>query len=426
MSPSFNRSVVPADPVVVTGVGSVSPWGWSTAELERGLMAGAAAVEEPQRFDVSGHRTRLAGEVSPPPDELGQVFSHWRRLSRAEQFALGAAREAMVMAGLEVGAPELSGAGAFFGGSTAAMAEAEDFYHRLLDQSRGRPWLAALAAHQLNGPGDEVARRLGMGGPVESFSAACASGGMALGAALDALRDGEVEVALAGGSDALCQLTYAGFNSLRAVDSERCQPFREARQGLNLGEGAGVVVMERRSHARRRGATELAVVLGAGATCDAHHMTAPHPQGEGASRAILRALEDAEISAEEVSFMNAHGTGTPQNDVAEWAAIERIFGARAGALPVTSTKGSVGHLLGSSGAIEAVATVVCLRAGQVHPTPGEGPVDPALGVDLVLGTPRSLESPAVAVSTSFAFGGANAAVVLASAGASGDSGEVAS
>jgi 3-oxoacyl-[acyl-carrier-protein] synthase II len=329
----------------------------------------------------------------------------------------------MAMAGLEAWAPEIACAGAFFGGSTAAMAEAELFYHRLKDRDQGRPWLAALAAHQLNGPGDEVARRLGLGGPVESFSAACASGGMALGAALDALRDGEVEVALAGGSDALCQLTYAGFNALRAVDPERCRPFRGERQGLNIGEGAGVVVMERRSHARLRGARELAVVLGAGATCDAHHMTAPHPRGEGASRAILRALEDAGVPAEAVDFVNAHGTGTPQNDVAEWAALERIFGARAASLPVTSTKGSVGHLLGSSGAIEAVATIACLLAGRVHPTPGEGPVDPALGVDLVLGEPRSVGASAVAVSTSFAFGGANAALVLASAGHPGGAGE---
>jgi 3-oxoacyl-(acyl-carrier-protein) synthase len=303
--------------------------------------------------------------------------------------------------------------GVFFGGSTAGMAEAEEFFRRIKGVGSGRPSLALLAAHQLNAPGDAVARHLKVSGPVESFSSACASGGLAVGAALESLRTGEVEIALAGGSDSLCQLTYAGFNSLRAVAETPCRPFRGDREGLSLGEGAGVLVLERLAHARRRGVRPLAVLLGAGATCDAHHMTAPHPRGEGAARAINAALKDAAVGADEVSFVNAHGTGTLHNDAAEHEALKEVFGDRIGEIPVTSSKGSVGHLLGSSGAIEAVATVLCLTQGAVHPTPGGGPVDPKLGVHLVLERPWTLEEPAIAISTSLAFGGANAVVVLA-------------
>ena len=399
----------------MTGLGAVSPWGWGSEALHQGLLSGRSAIDLPQKFDVEGHRTRRMGEVPEAPAELGAAFHQWARWTRAEQFALGAAREAVTMAGLSFHQEKPNpNVGVFFGGSTAGMDEAEHFFRRVMDQEDGRPWIAFLAAHQLNGPGDAVARHLGLGGPVETFSAACASGGLALAAALEALRDGEVDMALAGGADALCQLTCSGFNSLRAVDEDNCLPFRAERRGLNIGEGAGVLVLERLSHARQRNARPLARLLGSGTSCDAHHMTSPHPQGEGAARAIQLALEDAHLSPEDVSFVNAHGTGTPQNDAAEWLALERVFGDRSRQLPVTSNKGAVGHLLGSSGALEAVATVLALDHHTIHPTPGPGPPDPKLGVDLVLREARPLTGPAVAISTSFAFGGANAALALGS------------
>lgn len=401
---------------MVTGLGSVSPWGWTVGDLQHGLMSGATALAEARTFNTLGHRTRVAGEVGAAPDALTATVPNWSRLSRAEHFALGAASEAVAMAELELprALPEPA-MGVFFGGSTAGMAEAEEFFRRLKGVSYGLPRLHLLAAHQLNGPGDAVARHLNLCGPVETFSAACASGGLAVAAALESLRTGEVEVALAGASDALCQLTYAGFNSLRAVAESPCRPFREDREGLSIGEGAGVLVLERLSHARRRGVRALAVLLGAGTTCDAHHMTAPHPQGEGAARAIASALEDAALEPGEVTFVNAHGTGTLQNDAAEHAALAQVFKERTADIPLTSSKGAVGHLLGSSGAIEAVATVLCLQQRAVHPTPGGGPADPALGVHLVVDKPWPLAKPAVAISTSLAFGGANAVLVLADA-----------
>ncbi len=366
--------------------------------------------------------------MPPAPAAVAAVFSRWRHYSAADRFAAAAAVEAARQAGLAVSpgsAPELRPElGVFFGGSTGGMAEGEEYYGHLVRGRRRDARLRLLGSHQLNCPGDAVARLLGACGPVRSFSSACASGALAIGAALDALRRGEIEAALAGGSDSLCQLTYSGFNSLRAVDSKPCRPFRPDRGGLSLGEGAGVLFLETAARAEARGARPLAEVAGAGASCDAHHMTAPRPQGEGAALAVERALADAGLGPEGIDFINAHGPGTRHNDASEWHAIRQVFGARAPEIPVTSTKGSVGHLLGSSGAIEAVATVQCLLAGQVHPTPGDGPPDEAFDVDLVLGSPRQLaggdgtvsaSGPARAVSTSFGFGGANAALVLAQA-----------
>jgi len=235
---------------------------------------------------------------------------------------------------------------------------------------------------------------------------------MAIGAALRALRRGDCDVALAGGSDSLCQLTYAGFNALRSVDERPSRPFRADRTGLSLGEGAGVLVLERASDAQRRGARAIVTLAGEASTCDASHMTAPLPSGAGAAEAIALALEDASTEPSEVDFINAHGTGTPLNDAAEAAAIHRVFGDRASRIPVTSTKSLIGHLLGSAGAVEAVLTAMCLERGEVHPMPDDGATDAAIGLDLVLGVPRRLPNSTCALSTSLAFGGANAALVL--------------
>lgn len=411
----------PSDTVAVTGLGAVSAWGWTLDDFWEGLLRGAPGIAEAEQFDVAGQRTSLASEVMDDDGNRQDLTELWRspaarRWSRADRFAVAAATEAWRLARLGPARREGS-VGVFFGGSTAAMSEGEDYFGALVCDREALPTIRYLASHQINGPGDAVARHLGVTGRVETLSSACASGGLALGSALDALRRGEVEVAVAGGADSLCKLTYAGFNSLRAVDPDLCAPFHAERAGLNLGEGAGMLVLETVERALSRGRSPLALLLGHGASCDAHHMTAPHPEGEGASRAIEAALGDAGISESDVLFVNAHGTGTPLNDRAEGAAFARIFGDRLGRIPMTSTKGLVGHYLGSSGAIEAVASVLGLSHGVVHPTPGRGEVDPDIPVDLVVHEPRRLEVPAdrlaCAVSTSFAFGGSNAAVVFA-------------
>jgi 3-oxoacyl-[acyl-carrier-protein] synthase II len=414
--------------VVVTGVGVVSPYGAGLARLMEGLGSGRSAIGPFELFDTAGHRTRVAGHVPAGALELPaalQLFlelgsrGHAPHRSRSEQLALVAAFEAWCAA--DLGAPgEHPQAGLFFGSSTGGLFEGEEGLWDASRRSAGRGRAARFAVQPTGAPAAALARAFGLCGPVETLATACAASTMALEAALDALRSGEVELALAGGTDGLCQTTYGGFNSLRAVDELPARPFRADRQGLSLGEGAGVLVLETEQHALRRGARPLARLAGAASTCDAQHMTAPHEQAEGAARAMELALADAGLHADDVDFVNAHGTGTPHNDAAEWRAIERVFGARARSVPLTSTKGSIGHALGACGALEAAATVADLVAGRVHPTPGAGPVDPAAPADLVLGGPRSIPGARVALSLNLAFGGANAALVFARHGGAGE------
>jgi 3-oxoacyl-[acyl-carrier-protein] synthase II len=405
------QRIHPGRPVAVTGIGAVCGLGWGVASLWNGLRAGRSAISSFQRFDHSKHRTHLAAEAGAPPESFVRSCPGWRRLSVADRFALFAAREAMERAGLESPFGGDVEAGVYFGSSTGGMYESELFFDRFLRDRRGR--LSSLIPQQVNAPGDAVARHLGSTGPVVTFSSACASGALAMGAALDAVRAGEVEVAVAGGSDSLCQLTYAGFNALRSVDEVPCRPFRAGRAGMSFGEGAAVLVLEPLERALARGAEPLAVLAGAGASCDAYHMTAPDPSGAGAAVALEAALADAGLPPEAVGFVNVHGTGTPLNDAAEWQALRKVFGDRAGELPLAATKALIGHLLGCSGAIEAVATVLCLRHGEVHPVEVEGGEDPELPVALVLDDPLPVPGVRAAVSTSLAFGGSNAALVFA-------------
>jgi 3-oxoacyl-[acyl-carrier-protein] synthase II len=430
--------------VVVTGAGAVSGFGWGVESLWQGLRAGATAIRPLSRFDAAGHRTRLAAEVpmtsaspaghpagpaSPAaPAADGAAAGGRRPLSLADRFALAAAGEALAAAGLGATLRTLpeGAAGVFFGSSTGGMWESEGFLAGAFDGRRGS--LRAVAMQQVNGPGDAVARNLGVTGPVQTVSSACASGALAIAAALESLRRGEVEIALAGGSDSLCQLTYAGFNSLRSVDEAPCRPFRAGRAGLSIGEGAAVLVLEPLERAVARGALPLAELAGAGSACDAFHMTAPEPEGAGAAAAIAAALADAGLAPEAIDFVNAHATGTPLNDAAEWRALLRVFGERARQIPVTATKAAVGHLLGCSGAIEALVTVLSLARGELHPVAAvpalpaasatsaasadTDPIDDACPAALVTGRPLALPAARAALSTSLAFGGSNAALVF--------------
>jgi len=408
--PGHADSTPTTEPVIITGVGAVSAFGWGVEPLRQGLMSGTTAIAPAAQLDTEGQRTQVAGEAPPAPQELVTRHPGWLHLTRADRFAVAAAAEACHQAGLD---PAQGEVGLFFGGSTGGMLECEEYVARLIGVGEGHARLALVASQQINGPADAAARHLGLTGPVETVSSACSSGGLALAAALEAVRRGDVDVAVAGGADSLCRLTYSGFNALRSVDTAPCRPFRADREGRSIGAGAGVLILETLEHARSRGAEPLAALLGAGGSCDAHHMTAPHPEGKGAAAAVRQALADAGLGPDDVDFINAHGTGTPHNDLSEAHAIHSVFGDRAASLPVTASKGALGHQLGCSGAIEAVATVLCLLDGVVHPTPGGGELDTAARVDLVMGEPRPLDAGAIAVSTSFAFGGANAAVVVA-------------
>ena len=395
-------------PVAITGLGAVSGYGVGVTALWEGLASGNSAIGPFSRFEHARYRTQFASQASEPA-----AASDDRRSSIADRFALGAASEALVQAGLPSELDELS-CGIYFGSSTGGMFESEGYFADLLGEPRRASRIGRLTAQQTCSPGESVGRAHRVQGPVQTVASACASATLAMGNALAALRAGEIDIALAGGSDSLCRLTYAGFNSLRAVDARACRPFRTEREGMSIGEGAAVLVLESAASARARGARVLGWLLGAGASCDAHHMTAPDPQGAGIARAVEAALADAGLDAAAIDFVNVHGTGTPHNDAAEANMLRAVFGDRLSELPLTSSKGAIGHYLGAAGAIEAVATMLCFLHGAVHPTPGEGAVDPAMGLDLVTVRPRPLPGARYALSTNLAFGGTNAAVILGS------------
>lgn len=403
----------PSPRVVVTGVGVVSGWGWGSQSFWKGICSAESSVRPITRFDSTGFPTHLAAEVPEPPAALAAGVPDWHRLSRADRYVVASTREALSQARL---AEDLSGlrAGVFLGSSTAGLFESEEFFAALTgtgeNNTPSRPSLRLLTYHQLSGPADAVAHSVKVTGPVQTISSACASATLAIGTALDAIRDGFVNLAIAGGSDSLCRITYGGFNSLQAVDEKPCLPFRQERAGLNLGEGGAALILESLDAAEKRGVTPLAELAGTGASADAHHMTAPDPEGTGAALALERVLDDAGVSPDEVDFINAHGTGTPLNDVSEFKAFQRVFGARASTIPVTSTKGSVGHLLGSAGAVEAAATVFCLEKQFVHPTPGPGEVDPQAPVNLVRGNGLADPNLETGISLNLGFGGCNGAL----------------
>lgn len=395
--------------VAVTGIGAVSAWGWGVEALWSGVCSGRTAIGNFDRFPHEDYRTHLAAQVPEPLD--GAEPQRFKRLSLAERFALFSAAEALKQAGLPDDLSSVD-AGVFSSSSTGGMLESEDSYIRLRAEPGTIVDLREFAAQTVNGPGDAVARVFRVNGPVQAVSSACASGTMAVGMAVDAIREGQVRIALTGGADCLCRTTFGGFNSLRSIDEKPALPFRQGREGLSLGEGGAFLVLEVLDDARARGTTILAEVRAVGSSSDAHHMTAPEPQGAGAVVALRRALDEAGRDPDTIGFVNAHGTGTPLNDAAEWNALREVFGERAGRIPITSTKGSIGHLLGTAGLIEAVVTVLCLQNGQIHPTPGGGRIDSELPLNLVLDGPVAVSESMDAVSLNLGFGGGNSAVIL--------------
>ena len=394
--------------IAVTGLGSVTALGWSCASLEEGIFEPRSGIRPITRFDAGAHRTHLAAQVPREQPET-QRTKGARRLSLTDRFALAAAHEAVGMARLPREA--LAAAGVFVGTSSGGLFEAEGLYRSLGDAAM-RPRLGVLASHPLSSPANAIARRLSVTGPVETWSSACASGALAIEAAAIAIREGTVDIALAGGSDSITEIIHAGFNALRAVDARECRPFMSDRAGLTLGEGAGFLILEGLEHARARGARVLALLTGCASSCDAGHMTAPHPEGAGAAAAMAGALANAGLGADDTCFVNAHGTGTTLNDPAEWAALSSVLGARAREVPVSATKALIGHLLGAAGAVEAVATILCLRRGLAHPVPRRGSTDETMPLRLVVESAEPLAATGAAISLSLGFGGANAALVF--------------
>lgn len=408
----FPRPVIDGAPrrVVVTGAGLITALGRGWEANAAGFRVGHTGFRPVTLFSTEGQRAKLAAEVDLPGDlpptrlRTGTI----RRLNRGSRLLLWAAAEAWQQSAWEPG----DGLPVVLGTTSCGMASGEAWYERVVAgggySHRGQPTRAVC--YQGQRQAGELLEALGCRGPVTLIANACASGANAIGHAWELVRLGLQERVLTGGFDALSRMVFAGFDSLQALSTTTCRPFDARRDGLALGEGAAVLALESLEHARRRGASILAEIIGYGAATDSHHLTQPHPEGQAALAAMQAACARAAIRPQDVDYINAHGTGTPQNDSSEARAIAAWAGERVATLPVSSAKGSIGHLLGAAGAVEAVVCLMVLREGWLPPETVVEEVDPVCAFRLVR---KPCEHPArVVLSNSFGFGGANATLAF--------------
>ncbi len=395
--------------VVITGAGVVSALGVGWKTNAEGFRSGRQVFRPVTLFDVSRQRAKIAAEVDLPPALPSTRLSQkaGQRLDRAARLLMHAAHEAWSQSGWtsDDHLPVVLGT------TGGELTYGQDFYRQATQtprRSRGQP--TRVVGYQVQRQAIDLCDALGCHGPIITIANACASGANAIGQAWDLLRRGASEKVLAGGYEALCHLTFAGFDSLQALSPTPCRPFDAARNGLSLGEGAAVLTLETLEHARRRGAEILGEIIGYGAATDVHHLTQPHPEGDAALAAMNTACAAAGVTPSQVDYINAHGTATPHNDAAEAAAINRWASTSASSLAVSSTKAGVGHLLGAAGALEAVVCLMALRGQWLPPETSIGELDPACRFPIVRQpTDRPIQ---VALSNSFGFGGANATLLL--------------
>ena len=379
--------------VAVTAIGIVSPLGLGAGKNAASLRAGRDCVSPIDTFDVSKTRSKTAGQVSRL--QIGALHP-------ASRMMIAAARE--LAAGDPAFAPELLVIGTTSGG----MSFGEQFFRAQIAKRRAKERAFWLANYMPQKAVLDAANDRGWSAPHQIIANACASGTNAAGHAFRLIRAGKYARVLCGGYDALSEMVFVGFDSLQASTAEKIRPFDKNRTGLVLGEGAALLALEEMESARHRGAAILAEITGYGISTDNHHLTQPHPSGIGPRQAMERALADARRAADEVDYINAHGTATTFNDATEGAAIAQIFGDR---VPVSSTKSMMGHALGAAGAIEAVFSILALRGQFLPPNINHAESDPAWALNIVANTAREARVRCV-VSNSFGFGGTNASIVL--------------
>jgi len=396
--------------VVVTGIGVVSPVGIGRERFWSRLLEGVSAVGPVRSFDTGRFRVHNGAEVRDfDPAEHLPAGSPSR--GRASQMAAAAARMALLDAGFEPAAVAPERAGVAMGTTSGEPVEVERFDDLWLEGAFDRIGPEFIGLYPSHVIAAAVAEEVGFEGVNAMIPAACAAGNYAVGYALDALRRGRADVMLAGGADAFSRITYTGFARLGAVAPDVCRPFDRNRQGMIPGEGAAVLVLERLEDARARGARPFAEVAGYGLSCDAHHMTAAHPGGDGLARAMLAALADAGAAPAEVDYVSAHGTGTPTNDKLETLSMRRVFGDAAGGVPVSSIKSMIGHTMGAASAFESAVCALAVATGRVPPTINFEEPDPECALDCVPNAARELPVR-LALNNAAAFGGNNASVAF--------------
>jgi 3-oxoacyl-[acyl-carrier-protein] synthase II len=406
--------------VVITGLGTVNPLSPDVSDYWQALLAGKSGVGPITLFDPSAFKVHFAGEVRNfdpvPPIDAKEA----RRLDRFAQFALVGAFRAVQDSGLDFSKEDPFRCGVIFGSGIGGISEFEDQHQRFREGGPGRISPFVIPKMIPNSASGNISIQFGLCGPNTAISTACASAAHAIGDAFNAIRHDYADVMVTGGSEAgVTHMGLGGFVASRALSTRNdspqtaSRPFDRDRDGFVLGEGAGVLVLEELEHARRRDAPVYAEVLGVGNTADAHHITAPHPCGAGASAAMRQALRDAKLNPDDVQYVNAHGTSTPLGDEAETLAIKTVFGDHARRLAISSTKSMIGHLLGASGGVELIATALSVKHGVVHPTINYLTPDPKCDLDYVPNSARVMKVRR-AISNSFGFGGHNCTLVIGS------------
>lgn len=403
---------------MVTGMGAVSPLGLNCQETFNGLAAGKSGIARISLFDPSGIACQVAGEVKgfEPADYMDRKMA--RRIGRYAQFSIAATREALAQSGLDLAEEDPSRIACIVSSAIADFPMVEDQMNKIFAQGKRSISPFTVPRVSTSMAAGNIALEFGLTGVSYSLSSACATGSHSIANALMILKLGLADVVLAGGAEsAICDTFVSSYIAMRALSTrndepERAsRPFDKDRDGFVIAEGCGVLVLETLDRARQRGAPILAELVGVGMTCDAFHITSAHPDGKGAAQAMTTALESAGLNAEDVDYINAHGTATQLNDGIETKAIKTVFGDRAYQIPVSSTKSMTGHAIGAAGALEAVACIMALNANLIPPTINLDTPDPACDLDYVPHHAREKELNVV-MSNSFAFGGQNSVLIF--------------
>lgn len=404
--------------VVITGLGTVNPIALNVPDYWRGLLAGKNGIAPITLFDSSAFKVHFGGEVKNFNPEPAIDSKSLRRLDRVSQFALVAAAEAVKDSGLDFTKEDAFRCGCILGSGIGGMESFEEGYRTYAERGPARLGPFLISKMIANSASGNISIKYGLRGPNTTISTACSSAAHAMGDAMHAVRHGLADVMVTGGTEAaITPLGLGGFIACRAL-SERnddpahaSRPFDKDRDGFVMGEGAGILVLEEYERAKARGAQIYAEVTGIGNTADAYHITAPHEDGIGAAEAMRQAVKDAGWNFDEVNYINAHGTSTGLGDIAETKAVKKVFGEHARKLMMSSTKSMVGHLLGASGGVEAIACVLTIRHGAVHPTINLFQPDPECDLDYVPNTAREVRVKRL-ISNSFGFGGHNCSVAF--------------